>query len=125
MVQLSQSPGLGPEGRGEDLRRLAMLEWTLAGRALMMTRGNEKMGFGSKILIPLNRRLVYVARGVDVKTPQAFRIRVTRGREPILGAEAEERYITEIGHYSYRYTEFGEEPALQCRRQFARRTRRH
>ena len=30
--------------------------------------------------------------------------------------EAEEDYITEIRHYSYRYIRFGEEPALQCRK---------
>ena len=32
-----------------------------------------------------------------------------------MGVEAEEHYITKIGHYSYRYTRFGEEPAVQCR----------
>ena len=44
----SQSPGLGPEGRGEELQRLVMLEWTFAGSALMITRGEEKMWFGPK-----------------------------------------------------------------------------
>ena len=45
MVQLSQTPGLGPEGQGEELRRLVMLGWTFAGSALMITRGEEKMRF--------------------------------------------------------------------------------
>ena len=56
MEHLSQYPGLGLEGRGEELRRLAMVEWTFVGCALMNTRGGGGGGVGwIKILIPLNR----------------------------------------------------------------------
>ena len=48
MEHLAQYPGLGLEGREEELRRLAMLEWTFAGGALMITRGEEKVWFGSE-----------------------------------------------------------------------------
>ena len=48
MEHLSESPGLGLEGREEELRRLAMLEWTFAGGTLMITRGEEKVWFGSE-----------------------------------------------------------------------------
>ena len=47
MEHLSQSPGLGLEGREEELRRLAMVEWTFVGCALMNTREGEKVWFGS------------------------------------------------------------------------------
>ena len=52
MEHLSQYPGLGLEGRAEELRRLAMVEWTFVGCALMNTRGGEKVWIGSKSSSP-------------------------------------------------------------------------
>ena len=39
------------------------------------------------------RQLIYVATGVNEENTLAFRIRLTRGRWPLLGAEAKEHNI--------------------------------
>ena len=71
------------------------------------------------------RQLICVARGVKCKNTLAFRIRSTHGKWPLLGVEAKERNIYQKPDTILQVYEAGEEPALQCRRQFARRTRRH
>ena len=73
-------------------------------------------------LVFLNRRLIHTARGGGkCENTLALHIRSTRGKWPLLGVEAEEyKHSQETGHYFDRYTEFGEEPALQCRRQSTR-----
>ena len=71
MEHLSQYPGLGLEGREEESRRLAMVEWIFVECALMNTREGGRRG------LDLNPRLFYrqlicAARGVNVKTPWLF-----------------------------------------------------
>ena len=71
------------------------------------------------------RRLIRAARGVKCKNTLAFRIHTTRGRGPLLDVEAKERSIYQKLDTILQVYGAGEEPALQCRRQFVRQTRRH
>ena len=49
-----------------------MVVWTFVGCALMNTREGEKVWFGSKSSSPQIGKLIYTARGVDVKTLRLF-----------------------------------------------------
>ena len=122
---LSQSPVLGLRGWEEELRRSAMLEWIFLKHALMNSRWGRMIWIGSKNPHPFNRQFIYLARGANVKMP--WRLAFIRRMEDSPYWAWKPRSATFMGSRTLlsRYSEFGEEPALQCRRQSARRTHRH
>ena len=94
-------------------------------RATMDTRRGRMVWFGSKNPHPINRQFIYMARVANVKMPWplAFTQHV---QDSPYGAQKPSS-ATFMGSRTLlsRYSEFGEEPALQCRRQSAHRTHRH
>ena len=94
-------------------------------RALMDTHHGGMVWSGSKNPRLFNRRFTYMARVANVKMP--WLLAFARHVEDSPYWARNPRSATFMGSRTLlnRYSEFGEEPALQCRRQSARRTHRH
>ena len=122
---LLQSPGLGLGAREEEPRRLSMLEWVWCQMRLDECLRKEDDVIWIWILASLIGSL-FVQLGVKHKNTLAFRIRATRGRRPLLDAEAKERSIYEAtGHYPANTWSMKKNPPCKRRRQHTRRIRRY
>ena len=98
------------------------------GRAPMDPCLGKMVCFGSEDPRLFNRRFTYMVRVASVKMPRllAFARRVEADIikvQKLMSATLDGK--SDTAHYMRYSGEFGEEPALQCRRQSTRRTHRH
>ena len=117
MEHLSQSSGLGLRGWEEELRRSAMLEWIFPKHALMNSRWGRMVWIGSKDPHPSNRQFIYLARGANVKMPWRLVFIRRMGESPYWAQKPRGSTFMEPDT-AYKHLKVGEEPALQCRRQY-------
>ena len=94
-------------------------------RALMDTRCGRMVWFGSKNPRPFNRQFIYMDRVANVKMPWLLAFARHVEESPYWAQKLSSATFMGGRTLLSRCSEFGEEPALQCRRQSARRTCRH
>ena len=94
-----------------------MLEWIFPKRALMDSRWGRMIWIGSKNPHPFNRQFIYLARGANVKTPWLL-VFIRRVEDSLIGRRSQEVQHLCCRTLLYKHSKFGEEPALQCLRQY-------